>query len=173
MKSHCIPLLLVAATALLLLSGTPTADGQLRWGPHKQPIQVRLIALAVEYPRSSFFPNDEVFIGEQQLAKDESRFIKLVYDFLPYQTPLSVYGLDYSLVHKFLAVRDASCDESLWQMRALLNQQRHAEMNAHWKYAANSPISDLSRRQDRLRCYRATSDDYEKAQREPTSEVPY
>jgi len=47
------------------------------------------------------------------------------------------------------------------------------EPNSRWKYAAESPISDLDRRQARLRCYRTTSDDYEKAVNEPTSEVPY
>ena len=107
------------AAVFVFLSGGSTADGQLHLAnPRKQPIAVRLIALAVAYPRSSFFANDEVFIAEQELAKEESRFIKLVYDFLPYETPLSSHGLDYSLVHQVRAVRDTTCDESLWQMRS-------------------------------------------------------
>jgi hypothetical protein len=173
MKSRYSSVLLILAGTVSLFSATPAADGQLRWGPHKEPIEVRLIALAVEYPRSSFFASDEVFIGEQELAKDESRFIKLVYDFLPYESPLSSYGLEYSLVYKFHAIRDTTCDESLWEMRSLLKVQQRSHMNAAWKYAADSPISDLDRRQARLRCYRATSEDYEKAQREPTNENPY
>jgi hypothetical protein len=159
---------------LLLLSGTPAADGQLHWSAQrKEPIEVRLIALAVAYPRSSFFSNDEVFVAEQELAKEESRFIKLVYDFLPYQAPLSS-AMDYSLVYTFHAVRDTTCDETLWQMRASHQQQRAKDSsNSEWKYAAYSPIGDLDRRQARLRCYRTTSDDYERAMRAPTSEIPY
>jgi hypothetical protein len=159
----------------VLLSGRPTADAQIRWQqPRKQPIEVRLIALVIAYPRTSFFANDEVFVAEQELARDESRFIKLVYDFLPYQQPLSSHGLDYTLVHRFHAVRDASCDENLWQMRWFYEHKPSAApTNAKWIYSAQSPISDLDRRQARLRCYRATSDDYERAERQPTSEIPY
>ncbi len=76
-----IPLLCLAGVVFVLFTGMPTADGQLHWpSPRKEAIEVRLIALAVAYPRSSFFSNDEVFIAEQQLAKEESRFIKLVYE---------------------------------------------------------------------------------------------
>ena len=175
MKSCRIPLLLMLGAIFVLFSGPSTADGQLRWpSSRKEAIEVRLIALAVVYPRSSFFANDEVFIAEQELAKTESRFIKLVYDFLPYQSPLSSYGLDYALVHHFNAVRDMTCDENLWQMRTLADEDRNSPVvKAQWKYAVASPIYDLDRRQARLRCYRATSEDYEKAQREPTREIPY
>jgi hypothetical protein len=175
MKSSRIPLLCLNGALFVLLTGMPTADGQLRWPtPRKEEIEVRLIALAVAYPRSSFFANDEVFIAEQQLAKEESRFIKLVYDYLPYQPPLSTYGLDYSLVHKVNAVRDSTCDESLWQMRSSLEQRRQSSVTpTNWKYAIESPIADLDHRQARLRCYRTTSDDYEKALHQPTNEIPY
>jgi hypothetical protein len=174
MNSRWISIVCGAELLLLVLSGTPAADGQLHWrAPKKEPIEVRLIALAVAYPRSSFFPNDEVFVAEQELTKEESRFIKLVYDFLPYQPPLSS-SMDYSFVYTFHAVRDTSCDESLWEMRALQRQQRSASApSSEWKYAAYSPIGDLDRRQARLRCYRTTSDDYDKAMRTPTNEIPY
>src|SRR5215469_8724067 len=137
MKFRWISIVCGAELLLLVLSGTPAADGQLHWrAPKKEPIEVRLIALAVAYPRSSFFSNDEVFVAEQELAKEESRFIKLVYDFLPYQSPLSSYGLDYALVHKVTAVRDATCDESLWEMRSLMQSRRESRSpNATWKYA--------------------------------------
>ena len=173
MKASRFPYLVLAGVLFVFISGTPTADGQLHWSSRKEPIEVRLIALAVAYPRSSFFANDEVFIAEQELAKEESRFIKLVYDFLPYQSPLSSSGLDYSLVHVVRAVRDTACDESLWQMRSLQQQRRPEAANTHWKYAQYSPIADLDFRQARLRCYRTTSDDYEKTLREPTNEIPY
>jgi len=163
------------ALGFVFLRGVPAADGQLHWPrPRKQEIEVRLIALAVEYPRSSFFSNDEVFVAEQELSKEESRFIKLVYDFLPYQSPLSDSGLNYSLVHKVNALRDTTCDENLWEMRRLMKQRPRAEQpTSSWKYAAESPIADLDRRQARLRCYRTTSDDYERAEHQPTNEIPY
>ena len=167
--------MIVVGAAFIAGTTVFAADGEFRTSPpRKQPLEVRLIALAVTYPRSSYFANDEVFVAEQELARDESRFIKLVYDFLPYQSPLSSYGLDYSLVHRFHAVRDFSCDENLWQMRWLFEQHRqNAAANSQWKYSAESPIYDLDRRQARLRCYRVTSDDYEKAQRTPTNDIPY
>jgi hypothetical protein len=71
-------------------------------------------------------------------------------------------------------VRDSTCDESLWEMRSLMERRRRAEQpNSSWKYSEESPIADLDRRQARLRCYRTTSDDYEKNEREPTNEIPY
>jgi hypothetical protein len=175
MKHLRIPFLTAAGVVFLLLSEIPAADGQLRWShQQKHEIEVRLIALAEAYPRSSVFATDEVFVAEQELSKEESRFIKLVYDFLPYEPPLSDSGLNYSLVHKVQAVRDTSCDDSLWQMRSLMAQRRRAQkQNSSWKYAQESPIADLDRRQARLRCYRTTSDDYEKAERQPTNEIPY
>jgi hypothetical protein len=174
MKRFRISVFLVTAVMFVAGSGIPAADGEPWPTPRKEPIEVRLIALAVALPRTSFFANDEVFIAEQELGKEESRFIKLVYDFLPYQPPLSSYGLNYSLVHKVHAVRDSSCDENLWEMRSWKQQQSqlHAA-TAKWKYAAESPVTDLDRRQARLRCYRTTSDDYERASREPTNEIPY
>ena len=176
MKFFRIPVYCTAGVIFLLFSGIPAADGQLsQVRPKKQPIEVRLIALAVAYPRSSFFTTDEVFVAEQELGKEESRFIKLVYDFLPYQAPLSNSGLHYALVHKVNAVRDASCDESLFQMRSLMEQRRAAGLagSSKWKYASESPIADLDHRQAKLRCYRTTSDDYESNVNQPTTEMPY
>jgi hypothetical protein len=156
----------------LLLSGVPRAASQAHWQvPRKESIQVRLIAVSLELPRTSFFANDEVFVAEQELAQDESRFIKLVYDFLPYQTPLSSSGLKYSLVHRIEAVRDTTCDEGLWQMHTAQNSSGTAAVRL--QYAPDSPIGDLDRHQARLRCYRVTSDDYHKSSPEPTSEIPY
>ena len=161
---------LAMSVIFVLGSGMPAADGEAWPGLRKEPIEVRLIALAASYPRTSFFANDEVFIAEQELGKEESRFIKLVYDFLPYQAPLSSYGFNYSLVHRVHAVRDTSCDENLWEMRW---QRQSRAPSGNWKYARECPIADLDRRQARLRCYRTTSDDYERALRAPTNEIPY
>jgi hypothetical protein len=176
MRVRRIFLVCSTAAACILFSGTPSSGGQIDWSPSKkEAIDVRLVALAAAYPRSSYFANDEVFVAEQELAKDETRFIKLVYDFLPYQAPLSSYGLDYSLVHRVNAVRDTSCDENLWQMRSWLGQRRQAEppSTPNWKYALECPIADLDHRQARLRCYRTTSDDFERTVRQPANESPY
>ena len=175
MKAHRVTRLTAAGLMFILLTGGSVADGQLHFNTvRKEQIQVRLIALAIAYPRTSFFANDEVFIAEQELAKEESRFIKLVYDFLPYQAPLSSYGLNYSLVHRVNAIRDTACDESLWEMRTALEQRRGSDRSvAVWRYATETPVSDLDRRQARLRCYRTTSDDYERVYREPTNQTPY
>lgn len=159
-----------------MFGATLAASGQSGWfDARRETIEVRLIAVAAAYPRSSFFANDEVFIAEQQLAKDESRFIKLVYDFLPYQSPLSSFGLDYSLLYTVNAVRDTGCDETLWEMRSALEQQHQQpeQQPSNWRYALESPIVDLDRRQARLRCYRTTSDDYGKALHRPSDEVSY
>jgi hypothetical protein len=155
----------------LLLGSAPFSHPQSYWpAPHKKTIQVRLIAVKTALPRTSFFANDEVLIAEQELARNESRLVKLVYDFLPYQNPLSAFGLSYSLVHRVQAVRDATCDEALWEMRKELRKSDSG--TAQFSYAPDSPI-DLERRQARLRCYRVTSDGYETAAWHPTNEVPY
>jgi hypothetical protein len=162
----------ISLIGCLLLAGVPMLAAQVHWSaPRKEPIEVRLIALEIAYPRTSFFANDEVFVAEQELAKNESRFVKLIYDFLPYQSPLSSFGLSYSLVHHVQAVRDANCDENLWEVRELQHESGAAA--TQFKYAPDSPIGDLNRRQAHLRCYRVTSEDYEKASRQPTNEVPY
>jgi len=162
----------ISLVCSLLLAGVPILGAQAYLpSSRKQPIEVRLIALEVAYPRTSFFANDEVFVAEQELAKNESRFVKLIYDFLPYQNPLSSFGLSYSLVHRVQAVRDETCDENLWEVREL--QRESGSEATQFKYAPDSPIADLNRRQARLRCYRVTSEDYEKASRQPTNEVPY
>lgn len=169
MKVRHISTLLVAS---VLLAGALAAHAQSRWSDRrKEPIEVRLIAVEVAYPRTSFFANDEVLIAEQELAKNESRFVKLIYDFLPYQNPLSSFGLSYSLVHRVHAIRDTTCDETLWQVRQL--QRQSGSPTTQFKYAVDSPIADLEHRQARLRCYRVTSDDYQNASRRPTTELPY
>src|SRR5436305_6667611 len=108
--------ILVVLTACSLC-GPKTAHGQLRWqSPKKEILHLRIVALAWSHPRSSFFENEEIFIAEKELNKDESRLVKLVYGFLPYQPRLSDYGLEYDTMHELRAARDADCDETLGQM---------------------------------------------------------
>jgi hypothetical protein len=114
---------------------------------------VHLVALAIAYPKSSFFSSQEVFVAEQELEKDETRLIKLVYNYLPYQPPLSEYGLEYSIAHEIRATRDADCDERLDEMG------RRGYMG--FKYSYDSPELDLGRRRSRLRCYQTSAEDYD------------
>lgn len=155
----------------LILGASGFFEAQSFWPvPRKRPIHVRLIAVETAFPRTSFFANDEVLIAEQELAKNESRLVKLVYDFLPYQNPLSSFGLSYSIVHRLQAIRDNTCDEALWEMRKQLRKSDSGI--TQFRYAPDSPI-DLERRQARLRCYRVMSDGYETASWSPTKNVPY
>src|SRR5512147_3160692 len=105
-------------TALIFLVATcfggncKPLEGQLRWPdpPKKAPMRVRLVALALADPRSSFFSSHEVFVAETEIGHEEWSLIKLVYTFLPYQPRLLDSGFDYSLVHEFSAQRDTNCD---------------------------------------------------------------
>ena len=131
------------------------ALAELHWQPpKKEQMRVRLVALAIAYPKSSFFSSQEVFVAEQELEKDETRLIKLVYNYLPYQPPLSEYGLDYSIAHEIRATRDPDCDEPLSEMG------RQGYMG--FKYSADSPVLDLGRRRLRLRCYQTSAEDYDR-----------
>jgi len=102
--------------AMCVLCGPETARGDLRWhSPKKEVVRLRLIALAWNYPRSSFFGNEEIFIAEKELTKDESQLVKLVYYFLPYQPRLSDEGLHYFTVHEVQAFKDHECEET-WRI---------------------------------------------------------
>lgn len=150
------------------IGASPQAEAQLRWAtPKKEQMHVRLVALALAGPRSSFFTTREEFIAEKEIGREEWSLIKLVYTFLPYQPRLSESGLDYSVVHEFSALRDKNCDETLAQMS---HGPDKAEVNL--KYSAESPTKDLERRRTALPCYETTADDYGKSNREPVSTPP-
>jgi len=152
---------LVVAAAVCLAS-TPRAAGELHWqSAKKEPHRVRLIALAFSYPRSSFFPSDEVFIAEDEFEKEETRLVKIVYDFLPYQPPLSDAGMNYDVIHEISAVRDPSCDESMSHMASeMLSDPTPEGEHPMWKYSAQAPYIDVDHRNAALRCYRTRAEDY-------------
>ncbi len=152
-----------------VMSSDEVAHAQLRWpaAPKKEELRVRLVALALADPRSSFFTTHEEFVAEKEIGHEEWSLIKLVYTFLPYQPRLSDSGLDYSLVHELSAERNTTCDETLAQM-SRGPEQREANL----KYAADSPRKDLERRRTPLPCYETTADDYGKTDREPLPAPP-
>jgi len=125
------------------------AEGQLRWDypPKKAPMRVRLVAIAISLPRSSFFKSAEVFVAETEISHEEWGLIKLVFTFLPYEPRLSESGFDYSVVHQISAWRDENCDETVAQltMRSLPNRRQPLV------YSRNVPREDLDRRKIPLR----------------------
>jgi hypothetical protein len=140
------------------------AGAELHWqmGKH-QELRVRLIALAEADPRSSFFSTHEIFVAAQQLDQDESRLVKLVYEFLPYQPRLSESDFDYSVVHDLRATRDPSCDQSLTQITT--DQRTHGQVAL--KYSADSPALNAGRHHSALPCFSTSAAEYTKAIHRP------
>ena len=153
--------------------GHSRAEGGLHWREEKkEPMRVRLVALAWSHPHTSFFANEEVFIATKQLGRDESRLVKLVYGFLPYQPPLSEYGLDYETVHELRASRDPECDETLAQMMSAAGaekSQRADGVQTALKYSTSAPVLNPNHRRSTLPCYVTTAEEYAKPVHEPTN----
>jgi hypothetical protein len=114
-------------------------------------MRVRLVAIAISLPRSSFFKSAEVFVAETEISHEEWGLIKLVFSFLPYEPRLSESGFDYSVVHEVSAWRDENCDETVAQL---------------------TPREDLDRRKIPLRCYETDAYDYIKSSFEPIAPPP-
>jgi len=123
--------------------------------PGTQELPVRLVALALALPGSSYFSNYEVFIAERQLGRNESQLIKLVYISLPYQRRLSEYTLSNTKVYKLRVTRDETCDETLLQMTG--------QGDANGRAAAALPALTTANPNRVLPCYRTTADDYRRA----------
>jgi hypothetical protein len=153
--------------AMATLNGPQAARGELHWGsPKRESLRVRLVALAWNHQRSSFFASEEIFIAEKQLDQDESRLVKLVYGFLPYQPRLSESGFDYSTVYEVRATRDPDCDETLSKLTSgEVGDWRQAESDL--KYSTDAPPLNLARSKSTLPCYVTSAEDYNKALEEP------
>jgi hypothetical protein len=160
--------LLLAATCFWGLGRQ--AEGQLRWPdpPKKEPMRVRLVAVALALPRSSFFYSYEVLVAETEISHDEWSLIKLVFTFLPYQPRLSESGFDYSVVHEISAWRDPDCDATVAQLTARSMPTRHEPLI----YSRNVPREDLDRRRIPLPCYQTSADEYIKSSFEPIAPPP-
>src|SRR5947209_20466163 len=77
--SICRILLLTLLGICAILQREP-AEAELRWQDgKKEPIRVRIVAMAWNHARSSFFSNEEVFVAEKALNQSESRLVKLGY----------------------------------------------------------------------------------------------
>jgi hypothetical protein len=160
----------IFSLAISTLCGYPQAQGELHWTKaKKEPIKVRLIALAWNHQRSSFFASEEIFIAEKQLDRDESRFVKLIYGFLPYQPRLSESGFDYATVYEIHATRDEGCDESLSQITSG-DEGDWRQAASDLKYSADAPAINLERSKSSLPCYRTSPEDYSRAVQDPPKE---
>jgi hypothetical protein len=82
-----------------------------------------------------------------------------LYGFLPYQPRLFEYGFDCSIVHEVRAVRDPTCDETLFQT---MTSGRDGSL-LNFKYSPDSPLSDLWKRHSPMPCYLSSTDEYTKA----------
>lgn len=153
-----------------LLCAPTTARGELQWQmPRMEPMRLRLVALAWNHPTSSFFASEEIFIAEIEITKDESRLVKLVYNYLPYQPPLSDNGLDYSIVHELRAARDPQCDQTLGEITTGQSGDWRQD-RSQLKYSTDAPALNLARHKNRLPCYVTSASDYTKPVREPANE---
>jgi hypothetical protein len=168
MKKWTIAVLFLAASCLA--GSGRQAQGQLQWPepPRKAPVRVRLVAIALSDPRSSFFSSHEVFVAEREIGSEEWSLIKLVFTFLPYQPRLSESGFDYSVVHEMSAWRDPDCDETVAQLTARSLPERHEPLI----YSRHVPREDLDRRRIPLPCYETNADGYIRSSLEPIAPPP-
>jgi hypothetical protein len=158
----------LAVTGLL---GAPTARGELQWQiPKMEPVRLRIVALAWNHVPTSFFSSEEIFIAEIEIDKDESRLVKLVYTYLPYQPPLSDYGLSYSTVHELRAARDPQCDATLAEITTTGRVGDWRQEQSQLKYSTDAPALNLARHKSRLPCYVTSASDYTKSVHEPANE---
>jgi Rap1a immunity proteins len=150
-------------------SSDKQAEG-LHWPdlPKKAHMRVRLVAVALALPRSSFFSNLEVLVAEKEIGVEEFSLIKLVFTYLPYQPPLSEAGFDYSVVHEVSAWRNPDCDETVAQLTTRSMPDRHEPMI----YSRNAPRQDLDLRHIPLPCYETRADDYVRSSLEPVPPPP-
>ena len=128
-------------------------------------MRVRLVAVALAPPRSSFFASYEVFVADTEIGREEWTPIKLVFTFLPYEPRLSESGFDYSVVHEVSAWRDPDCDETVAQLTARSMPDRHEPLI----YSRNVPRVDLERRRIPLPCYETNANEYIKSSFEPVT----
>ncbi len=161
----------ILTLACIVLLADPRAASQLRWpdGPKKETMRIRLVAVVLSDPRSSFFSNHEIFIAEQEIGHEEWALIKLVYSYLPYQPQLSTTGFDYSLVHELSGTRNSSCDQTLADLTL---RQGPEPGHIKLKYSHDAPNRQLDRRRIPLPCFETTADDYTRVTSEPVPGPP-
>jgi hypothetical protein len=137
--------------------GETTGPGRGTFGDTKE-VSVNVMGLALALPSSSYFSSYEVFIAKARFSRYQSRLIKLVYEFLPYQRRLSDYGPNYFAVDKLRVTRDPTCDETLAQVESSVQQPGSPHPDR-----LQQALHDSGEPESRLQCYRTTADDYLRA----------
>jgi len=126
--------------------------------PDTKELNVNFMVPALVLPMTSYFSNYEVFIAEQRVTRHQSRLIKLVYEFLSYQTRLSDYGPNYPGIENLRATRDRSCDQALMQVASSATTVL-GSLSGRLQLSAKS----IEQQQSTLECYRTTADDFRRA----------
>jgi GAF domain len=122
-----------------------------------EELNVAFLAPAVPLPNSTYFASEEIFLAQERVSRHESRLIKLIYEFLPYQPRLSDFGPNYPAVDRLRATRDPTCDEVLMQASG------GADGVALSEAFPPQLTAQQNHRQKLLTCYRTTADDYREA----------
>ena len=127
----------------------PPADGV--------ELAVNLLGPTVPLPNSSYFSSQEIFLAEERVSPRQSRLIKLIYEFLPYQPKLSEYGPNFPALDKLRVTRDPGCDETL-ALATSIN-------TSAWPQAGRLRLKAkyLNVQETTLACFRTTADDYRQA----------
>ena len=157
------------STPVTCIGGPGKQAEGLHWPdpPKKVLMRVRVVAIALAEPRSSFFSSHEVLVADTEIADEEWSLIKLVFMYLPYQPRLSESG-DYSMVHEVWAWRNTDCDETVAELTTRSLPDRHEPLI----YSRNVPRVDLDRRRIPLPCYETKADDHVRSSLEPIPPPP-
>jgi hypothetical protein len=123
-----------------------------------EELNVAFLAPAVPLPNSTYFASEEIFLAQERISRHQSRLIKLIYEFLPYQPRLSDFGPNYPAVDRLRATRDPSCDEVLMQAAAGADGTAGSQA-----FPPQVTARQKNQEQKLLACYRTTADDYREA----------
>ena len=155
----------ITSAALVSAALPPNVPPPARWVDDSEEtftgskeMSVNFIGLALALPASSYFSSHEVFIAEGRFSRDQSRLIKLVYEYLPYQSPLSDYGPNYPALDRLRVTRDPSCDEKLARAVAAVDLPGWRRPDR-----VQQALKSSGRPESTLECYRTTADDYRRA----------
>ena len=104
---------------ILILTGfVPSASPQLKHRQvHREAIKVIFLRELDRLPHTTFGLNWVSYLAELPDSKENGRVVKLSYRFLDQEPEIPEDFIDTSRLHKFMAVRDKSCDQPLSSLR--------------------------------------------------------
>lgn len=128
--------------------------------PPGEEVPLRLIQVPGAASKTSFFSNFEVVLAERNITPTKKELIKLVYISLPYQKRLAEYDWNTTKIYKLRVIQDPACDESLMEM---MFPEGNEQLDAETQAQANRLASEVSDKNMKLRCYRTTAEDFQRA----------